>query len=479
MSGNDPFDPFGQNERTIIRPNPGGRAPQQPGGAAPQQPQPPQQPPQQPAAVGYQPPHAQSVTLSMPGANPLLSAAGPLLDLLGRLRNAMTMATFTDLKTSIARAIDSFEAEATRRGAEQAHLMIAKYALCATADDIVQNLPGEDRHVYTADPMTGRYFGDRLGGTRFYENLQKLLQNPGANYDLLELKYACMALGFEGMHRTSQQGIVGVQKIMREVHQAMRAVMPGAGWAISPRWQGMDLGRRSIGMQIPFWAVLALALLLLAGLFFVLRMLLADQTTALATEVRGLHPTNDIQIAREAYAREAPPPPPPPPPAAVVDHGQLERIQKALASEIAAGKLEARYLDANYIIVRLPNELLFASGKADVTSAFKTGLAPRIGEMFKAETALLSKKGFQHGRVIAIGHSDAQPLGATSRWASNYELSKARAKSVMDAILAYAPDGLRTLADGRGADDPVCTPAEDPGCWPRNRRVELLIERTN
>jgi type VI secretion system protein ImpK len=117
----------------------------------------------------------------MPGTNALVAAAGPLLDLLGRLRNAMTMASFADLKASISRAIDAFEAEATRRGAQQQHLQIAKYALCATADDIVQNLPGEDRHVYTADPMTGRYFGDRLGGTRFYENLQKLMQNPGAN----------------------------------------------------------------------------------------------------------------------------------------------------------------------------------------------------------------------------------------------------------------------------------------------------------
>ena len=68
---------------------------------------------------------------------------------------------------------------------------------------------------------------------------------------------------------------------------------------------------------------------------------------------------------------------------------------------------------------------------------------------------------------------------ATSRWASNHELSKARAKSVMDAIIQYAPPDLSTLIDGRGPDDPVCTPAEDPSCWARNRRVELLIERTN
>lgn len=477
MSGNDPFDPFGQNERTIIRPNPGGRAPQP--GAAPQPPQAGQPAPMQPSAASYQPPHAYSIPLSLPSNNPLLAAAGPLLDLLGRLRNAMTMASFTDLKASISRAIDGFEAEATRLGADQQQLTIAKYTLCATADDIVQALPGEDRHIYTADPMTGRYFGDRLGGTRFYENMQRLMQNPGANYDLLELHYVCMALGFEGMHRTSQQGIAGVQSSMREVHQALRAVAGGGAWAISPHWQGMDLGRRSIGMQIPFWAMLVLALLLLAGLFFALRMLLNDRTTELAAEVRGLHPTHDIQIARAALVTPQSSQPVKPvyvaPPR---DDGQLQRIRKALAPEIAAGKLEARYLDANYIIVRLPNELLFASGKADVTRAFKQGLAKRIGDVFTAETALLEQKGFKHGRVISIGHSDAQPLSATSRWASNQELSKARAESVIDAIKPYAPPDLPTVIVGRGSEDPICTPAEDTSCWPQNRRVELLIERT-
>jgi len=476
MSGNDPFDPFGQNERTIIRPNPGGRAPQQP---TKQQGAPGAAPPQQPAGpANYMPPNAQSIRLSTPGANPLLAAAGPLLDLLARLRNAMTMASFRDLKASVARSIDAFEAEATRRGAEQSHLAVAKYAICATADDIVQNLPGEDRAIWTQDPMLGRYFGERIGGTRFYENLQKLLQNPGANYDLLELKYACLALGFEGMHRTSQQGLGAVQKIQREVYQALRGVNSGGGWAISPRWQGMELARKTIGMQIPFWAVLTLAGLLLTGLYFALRMLLTDQSAALADQVRSLHPTHDIQIAREAYTAAAPPPPPPPPPPPA-DNGQLERIQAALAPEIAARQIEARYLDANYIIIRLPNELLFASGKADATDAFRSGLAPRIGEVFKAETQLLASRGHVHGRVIALGHSDAQPLGATSRWASNYELSKARAQSVMSAILPYAPSDLRTIVEGRGPDDPICTPAEDQNCWAKNRRVELLIERTN
>lgn len=495
MSGNDPFDPFGENERTIIRPNPGGRSPQQP--QQPQQPSggyappPPQgggyaQPTGGAPSWGVQGGHGGGMVqggapqavggaaqhIPTPSDNPLIAAAGPLLDLMGRLRNAMTQASFTDLKGSVSRELDAFDSSATDAGADPAQIRPAKYALAATADDIVQNLPGNDRHIWTQDPMLGRYFGERIGGTRFYENLGAAVQNPGANYHLLELMYVCLSQGFEGMHRASAAGASAVQAARRDVYQALRSVKPGGAWAISPNWKGMDLARRSIGMQIPFWAVAALAGLLLTGAFFGLRWTLGQESQELTTEIAQVHPEIEVEIARAVAV--APPPPPPPP----VDNGQLDRIRAALAPEIAQGLVTAEYLDANFIIVKFSNKLLFPSGKAEVSDAFRAELASRIGETFKRETELLAAKGLRHGRVAAIGHSDAQPLSSTSRWGSNHELSKARAQSVVDAVLSHSPPDLRTLVEGRGPDDPICTPAEQRNCWPENRRVEFLIERT-
>jgi type VI secretion system protein ImpK len=473
----DPFDPFGQNERTIIRPQPGGRAPQpqpQQSGVAPF--------PQEEArsAAPRQPVQAPTGrpidAVRTPGANPLITAAGPLLDLLGRLRNAMTQARFADLKASVARVIEGFDKAASDAGAHTEQLRSAKYAIAATADDVVQNLPGEDRAIWTQDPMLGRFFGERIGGTRFFDHLDAAMKNPGANYDLLELKYACLALGFEGKYRTLPQGQSELQKIRRDVYQALRGVNQGGGWALSPNWKGMDIGRKSIGRQIPFWAVGAVAALMLVGAFFGLRLALGGQTDRLASEIRAMHPDGAVEIARARFT--APPPPPPPQPAATIDHGQLERIRMALKPEIDRGLVTADYLDANFIIIRMSNELLFPSGKAEVGSDFDP-LAKRIGETFTAETELLSQKGVEHGRVVALGHSDAQKVGATSRWKSNYELSKARAQSVMEAILPYAPPGLVTQVEGRGPDDPLCAPADDRNCWAQNRRVELLVERTS
>ncbi|MEM7422237.1 MAG: type IVB secretion system protein IcmH/DotU [Pseudomonadota bacterium] len=491
---NDPFDPFGQNNRTIVRPNPGGRAPAQPGQpaappdpfGAPQQPVAP--PPQQgfgvaPPPPAYQPPPQQAREAAMagpvvtPGTNPLVIAAGPILDLLGRLRNALTRASFTDLKASVSRAIESYDHAASVAGARPQDIAGAKYALCTMADDIVMNLPGEphEKAIWASDPMLPKYCGnERNGGVGFFQRLQQLLTNPGDCYDLLELKYVCLSLGFEGMHRaeTPNTGQNHLQNTRREVYNALRRVEGSGNWDLSPNWHGMEIGRRSIGMQIPFWAVAAVAALLLTGVFFGLRFLLSSDTEQLVYRSVDIHPDGKIEIARTTFT---PPPPPPPPPQ---DTGQLDRIRDALAPEIQQGLVTAEYLDANFIIVRMSNKLLFPSGKAEVSDEFRDTFAKRMGDVFTQETILLRQRGFQHGRVVALGHSDAQPLRSTSRWKSNQELSKARAQSVMDAIASHSPADLRSIVEGRGPDDPICVPAENRDCWPENRRVELLIERT-
>jgi len=65
--------------------------------------------------------------------------------------------------------IQDFEsrARAAKISAEQTRT--AKYVLCATADDIVQNMPSEDRHLWTQHNMLSRFFGERVGGVRFFE----------------------------------------------------------------------------------------------------------------------------------------------------------------------------------------------------------------------------------------------------------------------------------------------------------------------
>ncbi|MBV9286349.1 MAG: DotU family type IV/VI secretion system protein, partial [Hyphomicrobiales bacterium] len=199
-------DPFGRSDRTIIRPNPAGRLTPPgspaaqvppPGGArpastptppvsypAPPYSAPPHPPPQRPApAPGqgdwdawmkppaqslYAPPSAAlpmtpapssphvSADLITADPNPLTRAAASLLLLLGRLRASLARAGASQLMDQVAQAIQQFEIDAIAGGAAREQVEIAKYALAACADDIVQNLPAEDSRVWTQYSMLVR-----------------------------------------------------------------------------------------------------------------------------------------------------------------------------------------------------------------------------------------------------------------------------------------------------------------------------------
>ncbi|HMI10759.1 MAG TPA: DotU family type IV/VI secretion system protein, partial [Bradyrhizobium sp.] len=200
-----PANPFGRVERTIIRPNPGGRLPQapdphpqsaDPGRAPPRAPYSPMPASTSPSSAyspqssGYAPPptsHAPEDWVSTPAtpqqsrftepaapmlrvdelvapnANPIMRAAGPLLQLLGRLRVALMRASFASLMEQVADAVKFFETDIRSAGISEHQANTAKYVLCATADDIVQHIPTEDRHVWTQYSMLSRFFGERVG----------------------------------------------------------------------------------------------------------------------------------------------------------------------------------------------------------------------------------------------------------------------------------------------------------------------------
>lgn len=535
--GKDPFDIGDRNDRTVIRPNPGGRRPaqqapqppvhqpQQPGPFTPSPyPQPPAgyhpqsgyapppsyptsqpgaddawavsppppsaaPPPQayipQPAYVpqmpppppppapqayapppAYVPPHAAAGGPSVPqvaprdlapapNANPIMSAAGPILSLLGRLRVALAHASFTQLMDQVAAAIQRFDAEVMAAGVGQEQARQAKYTLCATADDIVQNIPTQDRQLWTQYSMLSRFFSERTGGIRFFEELDRAKQDPSVNYNVLELQHACLALGFQGVHRTSAGGQATLQTIQRTLYETLRRVHPRANAELSPRWEGQDMGTRISPVRIPFWAMASLAGVLLLALYLTLRSLLGGGSDAVIDEVGRVFPTTDVSIERRVVQPAKPPPPP------VIRTSQLDRIRSALKEEIEQNKLAVESTPTG-IIVRVGSFVSFEPGKATVIDGFRP-LAKRISDTLDKEP----------GQIRVTGHSDSTPI-RTVRFASNHELSVERAKAVAALLNEGLSDKNRTVVDGKGDTQPLA-PNDTVEGRARNRRVDVQI----
>ena len=471
MSENDrPPGPPGRGDRTIIRPNPGARRPAAPA-AAPSAPAQvsypaPGQPPQgtedwiataaAPKQVDEKPraPELRLDELAAPNENPIMRAAGPLLLLLGRLRVALLRASFASLMEQVADAIKFFEKDIRSAGIPEQQANIAKYILCATADDIVQNIPTEDRHVWTQYSMLSRFFGERIGGVRFFEELDKALKDPLVNYPLLELQHTCLALGFQGVHRTSPNGQAQLQQIQRNLYETLRRVRPKVAHDLSPRWQGQRLASQASRFRLPLWVVASVVGALLLALYITLLTLLSGGSDAVAGTAATLHPSDRIEIARRVIA--PPPPPPPPPPV----NAQLPRIKRELSDEcitvIQSGSV---------IVIRLCDLALFESGKAEVRAAFKPAAA-RIARLLEQES----------GFIKVVGHTDNVPIKSV-RFPSNWHLSLERAKAVAELLRQGISKADRLQVDGKGAEVPIAANATPDG-RSKNRRVEILIPRT-
>jgi type VI secretion system protein ImpK len=368
-------------------------------------------------------------------------------------------ASFASLMEQVADAIKFFEKDIRNAGIPEEQANTAKYILCATADDIVQNIPTEDRHVWTQYSMLSRFFGERIGGVRFFEELERALKDPLVNYPLLELQHACLALGFQGVHRTTPNGQQQLQQIQRNLYETLRRVRPKVIRDLSPRWQGQRLESRASRFRVPVWAVASAAAAQLIGMFLTLRALLGGGSEAVAGTVGTLHPLDKVEIARRVIA---PPPPPPPPP---VDRiSQLQRIRTGLGPDIAAGRITVTQA-GNTIVIRVGDLILFESGKAVVREEFKP-IAARITETLEKES----------GWIKVVGHTDNVPI-KNARFPSNWHLSVERSKAVAEILKKGLSKPERMETDGKGPDVPIAT-NDNPEGRQRNRRVEVLIPRT-
>ena len=500
MSGGD--DPFGRRDRTIIRPNPGGRLPASPAAPAPPAPPPPQQggappvsapraqvaypapppqaapraevdewmvnrasqvnpyvaaaaaaPPMTPAPAS---PHV-SVDLVMVADNVLMRAAASLLLALGRLRASLSRAGAGTLMVQVAQAIQQFETDALAAGAPSDQVGVAKYALAATADDIVQNLPSDDRHIWTRYSMLVRFFGERTGGVKFFQELDRAKQNPAVNLGLLELMHACLSLGFEGVYRAAG-GMGALQGLRRDLYETIRRAQPKTIEDLSPHWRGQTIGLAGSRFQAPIWAVAAFAAAVLLAVYLILRHLLSEDASALAMKMAALYPDTEIQLAREAAVK------PPPEPKKEISP-QLICIRKALAAEIMAGKASADQTPTT-IFVRVGNLVLFPSGGANANPSF-------------APTAKKIAAALDHepGDITVSGFTDTDPI-KTLVFPSNFELSEARARSVAALLKTSISDPKRLVAKGKGEGDPVA-PNDVEANKSKNRRVELSIPRND
>lgn len=391
-------------------------------------------------------------------SNPLVAAAANLLILLGRLRTGLVEMQSGPLIDHVTREIDQYERNLLEAGVNAQDASDAKYALSATADDIVQNLPGADRSIWIQYSMVARFFGERSSGVGFFQKVDAAMKAPGQKFYLLELMLTCLSLGFEGQFRTAPNGNVELTRVRNAIYETLRRVQPRPDDDISVRWAGVPLGKRRRFGGTPVWVIAAVASVLVVALFATLSTLLTRQSADVQQGILALHQGQPpIIIERTAPVDEqqayvAP------------DSTQLERIREGLAAQLDAGEVVVDRKN-EFIFVRLGDVLRFGSGSAELESEFSE-LAEAVATTLEGEP----------GPILVVGHTDSIPPSGRGRYKSNEELSVARAETVGEVLRGYLSDPDRVETEGKGAVDPIADNETREG-RAANRRVEIMVMR--
>ena len=385
--------------------------------------------------------------------NPMMMAAAPILSLIVAVRSGRVHLTLPELHQETSASVATFDRALDSAGYDAETRQRARYAVCATVDDIAQNLPGQaaDGAEWARRSLVVQVFNENIGGDRFWRLLDDMLAKPAEFANLIELYHACLAAGFEGRYRVAPDGKRRLHEIMASVYAALDHTRALSQTELSPRWRGQP----TPAARVSFWATLALAgaiaLAVLLALFILLRVVLIQTGQPSLAALKAINPDQPLRMSRVA---PAPP---------VATSTQLQRLQGFLAPEIAQ-HLVAVEQDSQSIRVRTTVGQLFRSG-SDKLEPGREALFARIGAAIEAE----------QGPVRVEGHADTDRL-ASITFPDNFALSKARADAAAKILRGQLTDPARVSTEGFGDSQPIA-PNSSANGKALNRRVEIVIPR--
>jgi chemotaxis protein MotB len=141
-----------------------------------------------------------------------------------------------------------------------------------------------------------------------------------------------------------------------------------------------------------------------------------------------------------------------------------EELKEDLKEEIQEGMVEIDF-DETRVIVRIQEKGSFASGSDQPHPDFFE-VMDKIGVVVAS----------QEGDIVVAGHTDDVPI-STMRFRSNWELSSARAVTVVHALLRHPNVDMGRVKIEGYADTRPIVPNDSAENRARNRRVELVLEQ--
>ncbi len=202
------------------------------------------------------------------GINPLSAAASSLFSLIGKFRQMDHYPKIEGLHHCLVHEINAFIWNAQRRSYSDDEVLIARYIICATLDETIQNTVwGKEAQWHKHNLLT--YFqGEVWGGERFFFILEKLREFPETYIDLLEFIYLCLSSGFEGQFRVFENGKLQLESIVDDLYHLIRKHRRHYSRQLNHKQTPYKKFSQELQHLLPLWMIIcvSVAILLILGL---------------------------------------------------------------------------------------------------------------------------------------------------------------------------------------------------------------------
>lgn len=373
------------------------------------------------------------------GMNPLLKMAHPLLVSVLELKDVEIAIPIESLRQQWADQVEIFRYKTESLAIDKETVTMASYCLCTFLDEILSATSWGANGAWAKHSLLVMFHGDASGGERFFSILAELSERPGNHIDALELISVMLALGMQGRYRLIDQGHVMLESIRGTLQKLIQTTRNSSLPALSAPWKS-KVSRRSVNAMA--WASV--------GLIGALAMLYASLNYRLSRDANQM-----IQAFSHLPFAQAPSTALP---SALGRWAQ--QLQSLLAVEATDNILDVA-AKTDRATITLHSDALFASGSAIVLPAQRP-LVQRLSSLLHGIP----------GRIMVIGYTDDQATAPGGP--SNWQLSAARASSIVSLLRTADDPPDRFLMQGRGDTEPVASNRTQAG-RARNRRVVITL----
>lgn len=209
------------------------------------------------------------------GLNPLVDAAAYLFSIMGKLKQIKSYRNLDKLHNELTQEIHVFQDAIKAQGYSSEYLLVSRYALCATLDDIIIHSPWGSQGQWNSYSLLSALNQEPIQQDRFFILLDRICKEPALYIDVMELMYLCLSFGYKGSYRSTEFSLSQLEQITNALYRRIRTQRGDFSKALSPfPIKATPTVFKVPPKKIPLWLIAAITIVIILGIFIALGHLL-------------------------------------------------------------------------------------------------------------------------------------------------------------------------------------------------------------